>query len=736
MAKKILTVFLLLILVTALYAREDVSSYEKNAPGDNPKVALVLAGGGALGFAHIGVLKVLEENGIRPDCVAGTSMGGLVGALYAYGYSPESIESMVKDIDWVSLFIDAKHRRFVPYRDRFTYSKYFFDLAFDWHGIRSNQGLASGQKILNFFNAVVGPCSQDMDFDDLEIPFRAVSADILTGEQYVFDHGALSDAMRCTMSIPGIFDPVEYDGQLLVDGMVVNNLPVSVAKDMGADIVIAVNLGSKEIPRENMRNSIGVASQMLNLYIKEEVERQLEMADLAIHPELGDYTSVSYFKVEEIIAAGEEAARKMMPQIKELLTEHQSRPPLEMPDRTSLFIDRIRFSGVSERESKILSEYICGYEQSVLDVNRLNKDIEDIYSTGYFASIRPYIEQDEDETVLNIDFHQDNSGPNYFRAGVFYEYNSNVHEDMTLNILLDLELNDVLFEDSTISSEMELFSGFKWDLDYFIPFKDYFFVRPKFVISYLPEKREYISGDRYGEGDFFNMQSSLDVGTFSNILGEMSAGFMNEYMNYDYSDRFPHDHFRGMVNSLFFRSRLDNVNSVSMPEYGTMIDLLLKYSDVHLGSEDTYLKAIASIWQYFQFCERHSVGFKLYGEMDFATDLPYYDMTTPSYINVFPGYSNRELTYPNLLSGIIDYKFNFFQLHPMEDQLSKFFIIARAGIAFGYDDFDLFTGDHFDMLYGYGLGLGVSTLFGPVFFEVSMNDNNRFMAHISIGTKF
>ena len=288
-----------------------------SAAEERPKVGLVLAGGGALGFAHIGVLKVLEDNGIHVDYIAGTSMGGIIGALAAYGYSAREIEKEVSAIQWTNLFFDDKSRDYMSYSNKTASAKYFMTLGFDRHGIKNSPGIITGQKIQDKFNQLVGPCSRKDKFDDLPIPYRAVATDILTGDKVVLESGSLVDAMRSTMSIPGVFTPVEREGRILVDGMVADNLPVDVARDMGADIIIAVTLSHNQATREELKGPSGVANQMLNIYIYDQVNAQLKDADIIIAPELINYTSTSYFKMKEIVALGEEAARKAMPQIKE-----------------------------------------------------------------------------------------------------------------------------------------------------------------------------------------------------------------------------------------------------------------------------------------------------------------------------------------------------------------------------------------------------------------------------------
>jgi len=219
------------------------------------------------------------------------------------------------------------------------------------------------------------------------------------------------------------------------------------------------------------------------------------------------------------------------------------------------------------------------------------------------------------------------------------------------------------------------------------------------------------------------------------MFGEVSVGFMNEYLYYDYDIKnIYEDDFKGFINSIFFHSRMDNINSVVLPEHGVFNEIYVKYSDTAMGSEDTYLKVKASYWQYFQFLNRNSIGGKIIAGMDFGTDLPYYDMDWITYINGFPGYSNKELMAPNFVGGVLDYKFKICDLGITTK--SKVLLTLRGGWATEYEDFNLFTGKKRYDLYGYGVGLGFSNVRLPVWLECSWNDDRRFMFHISAGNKF
>ena len=731
MAKKIICLFLILFCIAS-----GISADER------PKVGLVLAGGGALGFAHIGVLKVLEDNGIHVDYIAGTSMGGIIGALAAYGYSAREIEKEVSAIEWTNLFFDDKSRDYMSYANKTANAKYFMTLGFDRHGIKNSPGIITGQKIQDKFNQLVGPCSRKDKFDDLPIPYRAVATDILTGDKVVLESGSLVDAMRSTMSIPGVFTPVERDGRILVDGMVADNLPVDVARDMGADIIIAVTLSHNQATREELKGPSGVANQMLNIYIYDQVNAQLKDADIVIAPELTNYTSTSYFKMKDIVALGEEAAKKALPQIKEQVGPENisSLPKIGVMKKKPVIIDQIEVSNIDSYDRSMLIKQLEVFKGELADIDKINKVVEDFHASGQYESIRYYIDTVEDQNILSMHVEPSKKGPHFFRLGLFYEVNTNVHENYIFNLLLGLEFNDLLLEGDRLENEYEFFSGISATTRYFIPFLDYFFIRPEVKFNYFPDKDESLDlgiESTNANRTEMTVASSLSLGTFNRTFGEMSVGFMNEYLYYDYeiTDLYYEEDFKGFINSIFFKSRMDNINSVVLPEKGNFLELMLKYSDTRMGSEDTYFKAKASFWQYFQFLERNSIGAKIFAGMDFATDLPFYEMKWFTYVNAFPGYTNDELLAPNIVGGVLDYKFKMCEVG-FGAAKTRVLLTLRGGWATSFEDYNLFQGKKTYDIYGFGVGVGLSNSRIPIWMEAGWNDDRRFTFHLSAGNKF
>ena len=303
----VLTALLALALVTAGAAAQE--------PEPRPRVGLVLSGGGARGIAHIGVLQVLEELRVPVDCVAGTSMGAIVGGLYAYGLSPDELEQRMTSIDWDHLLQDYPSRSDLAIRRK--QEEYSF-LVQARVGIRDGQialpkGLIQGQNLGLLLDQLAIEAHDLDSFEELPIPFRCIATDIADGSRIVLERGDLPLAMRASMALPGIFAPVEWEEHLLVDGFLVDNLPVEAARGMGAQRLIAVDIGTPPLEREEIRDLLGITTQMVSILLERNVREaiaSLGPEDFLLKPELGDLTVADFERSPELIRIGREWARK------------------------------------------------------------------------------------------------------------------------------------------------------------------------------------------------------------------------------------------------------------------------------------------------------------------------------------------------------------------------------------------------------------------------------------------
>jgi NTE family protein len=317
---------LFLVLLTALSSAGN--AYEV-AFEERPKIGLVLSGGGARGAAHVGVLKILEELRIPIDYVAGTSMGAIVGGLYASGMSVEEIASVIGSTDWKGFYSDRQPRSERSLRRKSDGNGFLvdFDVGFKNGGLVFPLGLVQGQKFEIALRRWLLPVATVKDFDRLPIPFRAVATDVAKGELVLLGSGDLASAIRASMSAPGALKPVRLDGRLLVDGGLVNKLPVQVVKDMGADLLIVVDVGFPLLEEDKLNSVLAVSNQMLTIMIQGNVRRQLDLlgdSDVLITPELGHFSSTAFDRVVEAMARGENSARNAQAKLSGLSVDNQA----------------------------------------------------------------------------------------------------------------------------------------------------------------------------------------------------------------------------------------------------------------------------------------------------------------------------------------------------------------------------------------------------------------------------
>ena len=319
---------------SGLQDEEVMAAADKPADARRPRVGLVLSGGGARGAAHIGVLKVLEELHVPIHFIAGTSMGSIVGAAYASGMSVPEMEAAIKAISTESLFSDNPPRADEPMHSKNTDYVPLAAPEFGFPGgkLSSPKGIISGVALEAELRNLVklrGPRS----FDKLPIPFRAVATSLNDGTMYVFERGELPTAMRASMSVPALVAPLNLDGQLLVDGGLVRNLPVDVARSMGADVIIAVNLGTPLLRPDQINGFLAVSLQMINILTEQNVRQSLSEIrpeDVLILPELGDFSAGDFDHLNKAVPFGEAAARKMADRLRQYAIPEQEYAALRL----------------------------------------------------------------------------------------------------------------------------------------------------------------------------------------------------------------------------------------------------------------------------------------------------------------------------------------------------------------------------------------------------------------------
>ncbi len=379
-----------LIVVTALPAQ----SYD--AIPSRPRIGLALSGGGARGFAHIGVLKTIDSLGIPIDYIAGTSMGGLIGALYAIGYSGVELERIALETNWDQLFSDRLPRNILPYPEKKETDKYQLVLGLKNRKIQLPSGLIRGQKITQMLSRLTYAYQNVKSFDDLPIPFRCVAIDLISSRKVVLSKGSLAKAMRSTMSLPTIFYPVVWGDSLLIDGGMMDNLPVDVVRDMGANIVIAVNVGEPQKSKEELNNILDIVGQIFSLANIEAQEWALGNADLVLTPPLGNMTGAD-FGIADIRRSIGRGHRVATDSIAALLEIRHITDPTHIHSENKVFIDSTRLHGIQIAGNTTLP---FGLIDSLLDLrpgmlfnsDTLKAHVYKLRRTGLFRSIKTTVQ--------------------------------------------------------------------------------------------------------------------------------------------------------------------------------------------------------------------------------------------------------------------------------------------------------------------------------------------------------
>lgn len=397
------------------------------AAAERPKVCLVLSGGGARGAAHLGVLKVLEELRVPVDCIVGTSMGSIVGASYASGATIAELEAVLATITTRKLFKELPPRQERSLRLKRDDATNLAppEIGLDATGLLLPKGLVSGVQL----EAVLRELSKARGFrrfDDLPIPFRAVATDLVTGKAVILSEGELAVAMRASMSVPGVVEPVRLSGRLLVDGGLTNNLPVDVARQMGADVVIAVNLGTPLLTPEALTSIVGIASQMVNILTEQNVQASLASLrpqDILVVPRLANFSAGDFDHLDVPVPLGEVATRA----VSDLLRRHAVSPEAYArwtARRTArivagdVTVDEVRFGNLQRVNPDIARSVLDVQPGQPVDEKELDRGMQRLFGTGDFEHVSYALMEEPGRRILSVDAVEKSWGPNYLRLGL------------------------------------------------------------------------------------------------------------------------------------------------------------------------------------------------------------------------------------------------------------------------------------------------------------------------------
>jgi len=439
-------------LLAAGIAASAHSQTQAQAEPTRPKIALVLSGGGARGLAHIGVLRVLREARIPVDLIAATSMGAIVGGSYAAGLTPEQMQETVLAVDWDNLFAGRPPRQELHWRrkldDGRNLSKFEFGIGRD--GLSLPSGAVGGQELEQLLRRLTAGVQDVNDLRRLPIPFVAMATDLETGAEVELRDAPLSQAMRASMSIPGAFAPVSSEGRLLVDGGLVANLPVQAARRLGADIVIAVNVGTPLAPRRALGTALGVAQQMVNILTEKNVEaakRELRATDVLIEPDFGNMTLVDFSKAAQIIALGEHAARAALARLQPLAVAPQdyaafeARRTVRSGKEAPVRVAQVQVEGLKRTNPETVRAQIDLPGDRYVSAEEIRDTVRQVNAEQKFERVDYRLDTIGDSRVLAVQPVEKPWGPHTLRLGGLAS--TNFRDEHTFNVLAAHTLTDV-----------------------------------------------------------------------------------------------------------------------------------------------------------------------------------------------------------------------------------------------------------------------------------------------------
>ena len=421
-----------------------------------PKIGLVLSGGGAKGLAHIGVLKVIEECGLQIDYITGVSMGSIVGALYSIGYSATEIENIANSLNWNELLYDEVSRDNISIEEKDEDGRYVGQLMIVNGKLVLPKGFVKGNKIASVLSSLTWSVHQINDFSEFPVPFKCMATDIATIEPVVLDHGYLPDALRASMAIPAYFSPVEIDGKMLVDGGVFRNFPVEEVMDMGADIIIGVNVTSGLHDKDDLTSVFEILGQSTTYQITQAIEEQKKYCDVLVEPELSDFNMFSFGNTDSIIMAGEVMARGYAGIFKKMadsLNTIYSRPVraskvAKLHQGNSIFIDRVRIEGLVEMPENVITNNLHLSVPKEIDLKEIEDGIERIYGTRFFESVYYKFDFSDDQNVLVVKVKE--------QPYNFFKFSFNYNNYLKSALLLNSTFRNALGKGSRLLAEVRL----------------------------------------------------------------------------------------------------------------------------------------------------------------------------------------------------------------------------------------------------------------------------------------
>ena len=699
------------------------------------KVGLVLSGGGAKGFTHAGVLKVLDSLQIPVDYIAATSFGAIAGALYSIGKSGEELVQMGASTNWDGVLSDLPPRNKLPYFRKKESGKY--QLKFGLDGVKpvTPTGFVQGQTTLMELSQWFHEYEQVNDFSQFPIPFKCVAMDLITGNQVVIEKGSLTRAVRASLSIPIIFTPVQWGDSLLIDGGVINNLPVDIVKEMGADIVIAVNVASQNIKPGKIKNIINVLSQSITvLEYKLEYENEA-MADLIIRPDLSGFYSSGFSndKFLPMVDRGYKAGILAAEELKKI-RDRVGIQPQRKSLRTAVKNPKISFIDIKGHDKlsfKFLYRLI-GYEPGdVFNSKELEIRINEIYSLGYFNTIFYEIELNDDNTINLTILISEKS---------MREFNTGLRWDNRFGFVgaINIRINSTLFPGLVIEEHAQ-FAGLRKNiLQVYYPSRTMDFPLYPFIRSYYDKYdifRQINVTDKEIPYSFESNGLGVGIGlllkNYWTMEMEMRADDIKfEEIYHDVNDGLSFSWQKNIYSK--YSLHLDTIDDILLPTKGINVSIKHENSQINARNESDEYSWYSIFVENYSTWNDHTLSISSFYQ-DGTESTPLFRRTIYGGNNLLTGFKENQLNGFNTAIAHIEYRYKY--------KKDIFFRLLASNIYFNkFDDND--TSIH-KKLWGYGLGVTLTSPVGPLEFVWSMgpeslssSSKNRFLFSFNAGYKF
>jgi NTE family protein len=704
-----------------------------------PKICLVLSGGGARGAAHVGVIKVLQEMRVPIDCITGTSMGSIVGAAFASGTSTAEMERVISEMSLADIVHEKPPRQDLAFRikedDRSILLAPELGLT-DKLQVIPPKGIVSGvglETVLRRLSKVQGY----RRFDELAIPFRAVATDLVTGKAVVFSDGDLANVMRASMSVPGVIAPAEIEGRLLIDGGLTNNLPVDVARQMGADVVIAVNLGTPLLKREELTSLIGVTAQMVNILTEQNVQASLaslKPTDILILPDLTGFSAGDFDNMTKTVPIGEAAARKVADRLAALAETPEAyaqwqRDHSQAPPADTRPVAEIRFTPMQRVSPEAVLGIMETRPNEPLDQATIDLDMRRIYGMGDFEHVNYRIIEEAGKRVMVIDAIEKSWGPNYLRFGLGLA--SDLQGDAYFNLAASYKRTWVNSLGAEWRTDLQMGRDSHVISEFYQPLATsrYLFVAPR--VEFSRDVFDLYQGNqRVARYNFRTSRAALDLGTDLTKYGEMRLGILGGHLTPTLETGPPElapipD--RVKQGAVTFKAALDQLDNARYPRFGTAANFDVFASEKGLGATDQYKKWDASFLGAYSFGP-HTIQLALKGGGEVGNDpLPRYDLFQWGGLLQQSGYRTGALVGERLQFARVVYMGRIAQQQLFDG------LYAGASLEVGRMQKPLVPGSPTGVLKSVAAFFSLDTLFGPLYLGYGWaRDGNR-SAYLYLG---